>query len=91
MVHLFAPSLDNQSLATSSNVHLKPPQLEHEQQAYVPYVYARDCLAKVMDDMKKMKYNHIRIVGQIEDTYKMIEDETQVTSINYHASNFCIP
>ncbi|XP_071794114.1 uncharacterized protein [Asterias amurensis] len=68
---------DNQSLATSSNVHLKPPQLEHEQQAYVPYVYARDCLAKVMDDMKKMKYNHIRIVGQIEDTYKMIEDETQ--------------
>jgi hypothetical protein len=56
---------------------LKPPQLEHEQQAYVPYMYARDCLAKVMDDMKKMKVNHLRIVGQIGDTYKMIEDETQ--------------
>ena len=31
-----------------------------------------------MDDMVKMKQNHIRIVGLIEDAYKKIEDETQV-------------
>ncbi|XP_022099013.1 myosin-9-like [Acanthaster planci] len=69
---------DNRSLVSAiTSPLLKPPQLEHEQQAYVPYVYARDCLAKVMDDMKRMKLNHLRIVGQIEDTYKTIEDETQ--------------
>ncbi|XP_038044756.1 myosin-10-like [Patiria miniata] len=68
---------DNRSLVSGTSPLLKPPQLEHEQQAYVPYVYARDCLTKVMDDMKKMKMNHLRIVGQIEDTYKTIEDETQ--------------
>lgn len=28
--------------------------------------------------MKKMKANHLSIVGQIEETYKNIEDDTQV-------------
>ena len=52
--------------------------MEHEQQAYVPFVYARDCIARVMEDMKKMKGNHIRIVHEIQDSYRQIEDQTQV-------------
>ena len=51
---------------------------EKETNAYVPYIYARDSVAKVVEDMKKMKNNHIRIVYEIENTYRSIEDETQV-------------
>ena len=51
---------------------------EKETNAYVPYIYARDSVAKVVEDMKKMKNNHIRIVHEIEGTYRSIEDETQV-------------
>ncbi|XP_072039085.1 uncharacterized protein [Amphiura filiformis] len=68
---------DTKSIVSRTSGRLKPPVIENEQQAYVPFMYARDCLAKVMDDMKKMKNNHIRIVGLIEDAYKKIEDETQ--------------
>ena len=53
---------------------------EKETNAYVPYIYARDSVAKVVEDMKKMKNNHIRIVYEIENTYRSIEDETQVGS-----------
>ncbi|XP_041373330.1 COP1-interactive protein 1-like [Gigantopelta aegis] len=48
-----------------------------EQHAYIPYLYARDYLVHVVDDMKDMKTNHIRIVHDIESYYKAIEDETQ--------------
>ena len=50
-----------------------------EQHAYIPYLYARDYLAHVVDDMKDMKMNHVRIVHDIETHYKAIEDETQVS------------
>ncbi|KAI8507762.1 hypothetical protein Bbelb_140020 [Branchiostoma belcheri] len=56
---------------------LSPPEVKGEQQAYVPYVYAKESIAKVMDDMKRMKGNHIKIVGQIEENYRTIENETQ--------------
>ncbi|XP_030832352.1 calmodulin-binding carboxy-terminal kinesin isoform X2 [Strongylocentrotus purpuratus] len=69
---------DNRSLvSTTSRSRVTPPQMEHEQQAYVPFVYARDCIARVMEDMKKMKGNHIRIVHEIQDSYRQIEDQTQ--------------
>eukprot|EP00058_Branchiostoma_floridae_P016051 XP_002601539.1 hypothetical protein BRAFLDRAFT_127731 [Branchiostoma floridae] len=58
---------------------LSPPEVKGEQQAYVPYIYAKESIAKVMDDMKRMKGNHIKIVGQIEENYRTIENETQVT------------
>ncbi|XP_060074621.1 myosin-1B-like [Ylistrum balloti] len=50
---------------------------EISQNAYIPYLYARRCIAKVVDDLKNMKHNHIRIVGDIQTQYKEIEDETQ--------------
>ncbi|XP_072167094.1 uncharacterized protein [Diadema setosum] len=69
---------DNRSIASrGSRAQIQPPQMEHEQQAYVPFVYARDCIARVMEDMKKMKTNHIRIVHEIQDNYRQIEDQTQ--------------
>ncbi|OWF39036.1 myosin-1B-like [Mizuhopecten yessoensis] len=50
---------------------------EIAQNAYIPYLYARKCIAKIVDDLKYMKHNHIRIVGDIQTQYKEIEDETQ--------------
>ena len=46
--------------------------------AYIPYLYARKCIAKIMGDMTDMKTTHVRIVCDIQDQYKQIEDETQV-------------
>ncbi|XP_077988822.1 uncharacterized protein LOC144443263 isoform X2 [Glandiceps talaboti] len=65
------------SLSSRSQSQLQAPELEGNANAYVPYSYARDCLARVMDDMTRMKVNHVKIVHQIEDNYKLIEDETQ--------------
>ena len=56
---------------------LGPPEM-NESHAYVPYVYARDSIAKIMEDMKNMKFYHVHIVHDIEDNYRSIEDETQV-------------
>lgn len=51
---------------------------EAAKNAYIPYLYARKCVAKVMGDLTNMKANHVRIVGDIQEQYKEIEDETQV-------------
>ncbi|XP_052283631.1 restin homolog isoform X2 [Dreissena polymorpha] len=48
-----------------------------EKHAYVPYLYARNCIAKVMEDMKAMKSSHIIIVENIQEQYSSIETETQ--------------
>ncbi|KAK3604681.1 hypothetical protein CHS0354_009292 [Potamilus streckersoni] len=45
--------------------------------AYIPYLYAKKCIAKIMEDMKSMKSNHIVIVHEIQLQYKEIEKETQ--------------
>ena len=55
----------------------------NEAHAYVPYVFARDSVAKITNDMKNMKANHIHIIAQIEVNYKNIEDETQVCYFLY--------
>ena len=51
---------------------------EKEQNAYIPYTYARNCIARITGDMTDMKSNHLRIVRDIEKHYRAIEDETQV-------------
>ena len=53
--------------------------LTEMQHAYVPYLYARDRIARVTDDMKQMKTRHIVLVNGIETNYRDIERETQVS------------
>ncbi|XP_052794090.1 early endosome antigen 1-like isoform X2 [Mya arenaria] len=48
-----------------------------EKHAYIPYLYARNCIAKITEDMKAMKTNHIIIVENIQEHYSDIETETQ--------------
>lgn len=55
----------------------KTEEDEISDHAYIPYKYARSCIAKIMDDMKNMKITHVRIVNDIQHQYKVIEDETQ--------------
>ena len=50
-----------------------------EKHAYIPYLYARNCIAKIMEDMKAQKGNHVLIVENIQTHYRTIEDETQVS------------
>ena len=52
----------------------------NEAHAYVPYLYARDSIARMMADMRGMKRKHVTIVQEIEQSYRHIEDETQVCS-----------
>ena len=54
------------------------PKIKGEEQAYVPYLFARDTIVRVVNDMKDMKSRHVTVISQIEMNYKMIEDETQV-------------
>jgi len=55
------------------------PAEMNENHAYVPFLYARDSIAKITEDMKKMKGKHVDIIRQIDLNYKNIEDDTQVT------------
>ncbi|XP_071166574.1 uncharacterized protein [Mytilus edulis] len=55
----------------------KTEEEEISDHAYIPYKYAHNCIAKIMEDMKNMKVTHVRIVSEIQGEYKQIEDETQ--------------
>ncbi|KAM7449659.1 hypothetical protein ABFA07_002571 [Porites harrisoni] len=68
---------DRESSSSRSSGLLAPPQLQGEQNAYIPYIYAKDCIQKVMDDMKKMKSNHVKVIDRIQDQYKSVEDDIQ--------------
>lgn len=68
---------DRESSSSRSSDLLAPPQLQGEQNAYIPYIYAKDCIQRVMDDMKKMKSSHVKVVDQIQDQYKSLEDDIQ--------------
>lgn len=57
---------------------MSAPKMKGEEQAYIPYKFARDTVARIANDMHKMKGNHVSIINQIEVNYKMIEDQTQV-------------
>lgn len=65
------------SKTPSSDSMLAPPVASGEPQAYVPYDYAKDCIAKVVDNMKRMKGNHLKVIEKIQDQYKAIEEHTQ--------------
>ena len=41
-----------------------------------------------MDDMKKMKSGHVKVVDQIQDQYKSLEDDIQV-HISYMYHRWC--
>lgn len=68
---------DRESASSRSSGLLAPPQLQGEQNAYIPYIYAKECIQRVMDDMKKMKSNHVKVVDRIQDQYKSVEDDIQ--------------
>lgn len=80
------------------NVHISPvssdssdeeiEETEEIKNAYIPYLYAKKSITKVIKDMKKMKSNHICIVTDIQREYKSIEDETQVC-LFIHISHTC--
>lgn len=68
---------DRESSSSRSSGLLAPPQLQGEQNAYIPYIYAKDCIQRVMDDMKKMKSSHVKVIDRIQDQYKVMEDDIQ--------------
>lgn len=68
---------DRESASSRSSGLLAPPQLQGEQNAYIPYIYAKECIQKVMDDMKKMKSNHVKVIDRIQGHYKSVEDDVQ--------------
>lgn len=75
----FADAKSIKSVCGSSS-ELSLPKTKGEEQAYVPYVFARDTVVRIVNDMHKMKDNHVNIINQIELNYRMIEDETQVNT-----------
>ena len=69
----------------SSQISLRPetqcaikPEADNMSNAYVPYLYAKGCVAKIVEDMKAMMLRHQKITHDIERNYRSIEDETQV-------------
>ena len=77
------------SLSKSTSSLFGPPDLNLAH-AYVPYLSARDCIAKMVEDMKKMKRGHISIVNGIEANYRSIEDETQVCTLYIYQWTLCL-
>lgn len=70
-------------LGLSSVVQFQPgSKVKNEEQAYVPYLFARETIIRIVNDMHKMREGHIHVIDQIEMNYKMIEDETQVRIIS---------
>lgn len=68
---------DRESASSRSSGMLAIPQLQGEQNAYIPYIYAKECIQRVMDDMKKMKSGHVKVVDNIQEQYKTLEDDIQ--------------
>ena len=42
-----------------------------------------------MDDMKKMKSNHVKVIDRIQDQYKSVEDDIQVDAAHNNLKSFC--
>ncbi|XP_062575778.1 myosin-11-like isoform X1 [Saccostrea cucullata] len=68
---------NQQAEVTSDSSDEEVEETEEVKNAYIPYLYAKKSITKVIKDMKKMRSNHIRIVTDIQKEYKSIEDETQ--------------
>ncbi|KAK2146115.1 hypothetical protein LSH36_631g02036 [Paralvinella palmiformis] len=67
----------SRSLQSQGQAPMFAPAEMNENHAYVPFLYARDSIAKITEDMKKMKGKHVDIIRQIDLNYKNIEDDTQ--------------
>lgn len=65
-------------IVTSDSSDEEIEETEDIKNAYIPYLYAKKNIVKVIKDMKKMRSNHLHIVADIQNEYKSIEDETQV-------------
>uniref|UniRef100_A0A7M5X8X7 Kinesin motor domain-containing protein n=1 Tax=Clytia hemisphaerica TaxID=252671 RepID=A0A7M5X8X7_9CNID len=72
-----------QELQLIEEAILAPPQASGEHLAYIPMDYAKECIQKVIEDMKKMKANHFEVVEKIQQQYQLIEEESQVQFNNY--------
>ena len=48
--------------------------------AYIPYDYARAMIMRIVEDMNKMKTNHLAIIAKMEVEYQKMEDHTQVNN-----------
>ena len=48
-------------------------------QAYIPYNVARKNISRVINDMKIMREDHRKALGEVNCIYKEIENETQVS------------
>ncbi|XP_062575781.1 myosin-11-like isoform X4 [Saccostrea cucullata] len=70
-------SMSELNSVTSDSSDEEVEETEEVKNAYIPYLYAKKSITKVIKDMKKMRSNHIRIVTDIQKEYKSIEDETQ--------------
>lgn len=40
-------------------------------------------MVQVMDDMKKMKSGHVKVVDNIQEQYKILEDDIQVSPCTF--------
>ena len=40
-------------------------------------------MVQVMDDMKKMKSGHVKVVDNIQEQYKTLEDDIQVSPCTF--------
>jgi hypothetical protein len=56
---------------------LAPPEIKGEQQAYIPYMAAKQAIAKVLNDKKNMQERHVVIITEMSDVFKRAEDQTQ--------------
>ncbi|PVD19886.1 hypothetical protein C0Q70_20379 [Pomacea canaliculata] len=76
-----AGSQDSQAWSKVDSISIKSEAFSEkcrsEQNAYIPYSYAWDCIARIVGDMNSMKTKHVYIVQEIEKHYRAIEDETQ--------------
>lgn len=58
---------------------LDKQDLREERMMYIPYLYARNMIAKMEDDMSVLKRNHSSIISEVKVVYKDIEKESEVS------------
>eukprot|EP00741_Cyanophora_paradoxa_P017882 tig00021036_g17271.t1 len=60
-----------------------PPPLEVNEEAFVPLELVKQKLTEIVGEMEIMKKTHVETVSQIEQTFNMIENETQAYFIEF--------
>lgn len=49
----------------------------------MPIKFAKEHIIKIEEDMKKMHERHVRLMREMDENYKMIEQETQEYYIEF--------